>query len=510
MRAVQLVPAALVLVALGAIGGVAQLGHPAAAPPPASSPAATRQVPVTSAARACPPAPGGGAAPVALLAGGASATGPGQVELIALPPAGLPVRATGPVRAQSPGALSLLTLPAAPAASRAKAKIGTPAAQGWSVAGDGTMAQGMEAELTQGSGLASVRCAEPGSDLWFLGPGQANGGSQVQLDLMNVDSTAASVDVSVINDAGQAQVGGDDGITVPPHQTVTESLSLVAHGSSVLAIEVHTSIGRVAAAVSAESHGTTSWLPGTASPSTRLVIPGVPPSGSTAGLFVADPGTSTAKVTVTAITPQGHIRPFGSQSVDVPGQSASYVALSPLGGTTAALQLTSNVPITATVLVPGSGPGVLTSATPPISELAIVAGNTSGAGLAASVLLSAPGAAARVRLTEIAPADRASASGTGAGGTSANGASRSVTASQVVPVKAGRTLAAAVTAPKGARPGSAFAVVITPLAGSGPVYAARVETQDQKTVVSIIPAASALTTISLRPVRDSYDAIWPS
>jgi len=364
--------------------------------------------------------------------------------------------------------------------------------QGWSVAGGGTMAQGMEAELTQGSGLASVRCAAPGSDLWFLGPGQANGGSQVRLDLMNVDSTAASVDVSVINDAGQAQVGSDSGITVPPHQTVTQSLSPVAHGSSVLAIEVHTSIGRVAAAVSAESGGTTSWLPGTASPSTRLVIPGVPPSGSTAALYVANPGTSTAKVTVTAITPQGHIRPFGSQSVDLPGESASYVSLSPLGGTTAALQLTSNIPVAAAVLVPGSGPGVLTSATAPISEQAIVAGNTSGAGLAASVVLSAPGAAARVRLTEIA-----------------NGTGRGVTASQVVSVKAGRTLAAPVKAPKGARHGSAFAVVITPLAGSGPVYAARVETQDQKTVVSIIPAASALTTISLRPVRDSYDAISP-
>jgi hypothetical protein len=498
MRAIHLVPAALVVVALGAIGGLAQLGHPAA-PAPVSSPAVTRQVPVTSAARACPPAPGGGAAPVALLAGGAGAAGQGQVELTALPPAGLPVRATGPVRAQSPGALSLLTLPAVPAATKAKAKNGTPAVQGWSVAGGGTMAQGMEAELTQGSGLASVRCAAPGSDLWFLGPGQANGGSQVQLDLMNVDSTAASVDVSVINDAGQAQVGSDNGITVPPHQTVTQSLSAVAHGSSVLAIEVHTSIGRVAAAVSAQSGGTTSWLPGTASPSTRLVIPGVPPSGSTAGLFVADPGTSTAKVTVTAITPQGHIRPFGSQSVDLPGQSASYVTLSPLGGTTAALQLTSNVPVAAAVLVPGSGPGVLTSATAPISEQAIVAGNTSGAGLAASVLLSAPGAAARVRLTEIAPAP----------GNGAKGTSSSVTASQVVSVKAGRTLAAPVKAPKGARHGSAFAVVITPLAGSGPVYAARVETQDQKTVVSIIPAASALTTISLRPVRDSYDAIWP-
>jgi len=31
MRAVHLVPAAAVLVALGAIGGVAQLGHPATA-----------------------------------------------------------------------------------------------------------------------------------------------------------------------------------------------------------------------------------------------------------------------------------------------------------------------------------------------------------------------------------------------------------------------------------------------------------------------------------------------
>ena len=493
MRAIHLVPAAVVLVALGAIGGVARFGHSAAEPRPVSSRAAIRQVPVTSAARACPPAPGGGAAPVALLAGASSASNgrPGQVELTALPPAGLAVHAAGPLRAQSPGALSLLTPPAAKATGK---QTTTPAAQGWSVTGGGAMAQGLEAELTQDSGLASIRCAEPGSDLWFLGPGQQNGGSQVQLDLMNVDSTAASVDVSVINDGGQVEAGNDNGITVPPHQTVTESLSSVARGSGVVAIEVHTSIGRVAADVSAESHGTTGWLPGTASPSTRLVIPGVPPSGSTAGLFLADPGPSTAKVTVTAITPQGHISPFGSQSVDLPGQSASYVALSPLGGTTAALQITSNVPVAASVVVPGnSGPGVLTAATAPISEQAIVAGNTSGAGMAASVLLSAPGAAARVRLTEIAPASH--------GGTS-------VTASQVVPVKAGRTLAAPVKAPKGARHGSPFALVITPLHGSGPLYAARVETQDHS-VVSIIPAASALTTISLPPVRDSYDAISP-
>jgi len=153
------------------------------------------------------------------------------------------------------------------------------------------------------------------------------------------------------------------------------------------------------------------------------------------------------------------------------------------------------VPVAASVVVPGNaGPGVLTAATAPISEQAVVAGNTSGDGMTASVLLSAPRAGAQVRLTEIAPASRGGAS---------------VTDSQVVAVKAGRTVAAPVKAPKGAKHGSPFAVVITPLRGSGPLYAARVETQGRSSVASIIPAASALTTISLPPVRDSYEAISP-
>jgi len=539
MRAVHLVPAAVVLVALAAIGGVAQLDHPAA-PRPAASATVIRQVAVTSAARACPPAPGGGSAPVTLLGGRAGATGTsGQgsqgdhIDLTALPPAGQTLRPASPVRAQSPGVVSLLTLPA----GTATGKKGGPVAQGWSVTGNGSMAQSMEAELADSTGMAAVRCGAPGSDLWFVGPGQQNGASKISVSMMNVDSLAASVDVTVITDAGQSQAGNNDtGITVPPHQTVTESLSSVASGSSVVAIEVHTSIGRVVADVSegpsasTTTDGTTgttktgttgttttgtttdgtasasalTWLPVTAAPSTRLVIPGVPPSGSAAGLFIADPGDSSAKVTVTAITPQQKLRPFGTQSVDLPGQSASYVALSPLGGINAALVITSNVPVVAGVVVPGAAAdaatgaaataSTATAATAPISQQAVVAGNISGSGLAASVVLTAPGTAARVRLTEIAPASHG-------GG--------SVTASQVVPVKAGRTQVAAVTAPKGAKHGSAFAVVITPLAGSGPVYAARVETKEQSTVVSIIPVASTLTTMSLPPVSNSYNALSP-
>jgi hypothetical protein len=216
----------------------------------------------------------------------------------------------------------------------------------------------------------------------------------------------------------------------------------------------------------------------------------VPPSSHAAELFLTVPGTADAEVNVVAITPQGQYRPFGSQPIDLPGQSASSMALTPLGGTAAAIAITANVPVTATVLVPGTGVGAFTAATAPISEQAVVAGNISGSGFTPSVVLSAPGGAARVRLTEISAS-------TGSAG------------SQVISVLAGHTLMVPVTAPSSAKRGVAFAVVITPLAGSGPLYAARVETQDQRTVVSIIPAASALTTISLPRVSDSYDAITP-
>jgi Family of unknown function (DUF5719) len=260
---------------------------------------------------------------------------------------------------------------------------------------------------------------------------------------------------------------------------------------------VRTSTGRVVADVSESSAhgGTASWLPSTAEPSTQLVIPGVAPSGGTAGLYIVVPGSAGARIGVVAITAQGQHQPFGTQAIDLPGGSASYVPLTPLGGT-AALELTANVPVTAGVLVPGSGLGAFTAATAPISEQAIVAGNTTSSGLGVTVALSAPAGQARVRLTETAT-------------TATTATTPGATSSQVVTVRAGHTLIVPAALPPGAKHGSAFAIVITPLPGSGPLYAARVETQGQNTIASIVPAVSALTTITLPPVRDSYDAISP-
>jgi hypothetical protein len=79
--------------------------------------------------------------------------------------------------------------------------------------------------------------------------------------------------------------------------------------------------------------------------------------------------------------------------------------------------------------------------------------------------------------------------------------------SQIITVPAGRTVDVSAASPRRDTP---FAIVLTPQTGSGPVYAARIESQgSQGTVVSIIAAGSALTTISLPPVRDSYTAINP-
>src|ERR1700722_10549996 len=364
MRAVQLIPAGVVLLALGAIAGATQLTAKTA---PAPARVAAQQVAVSSAIRACPPVPGGGPGQVAFIAASSAKPGPGQAQLVPLPLAGAQLRPQNPLSPAHPGLLSLLTTPAAkPASSKQPASQDL---QGWSVTANGTMARALEAEEATGAGLASVRCGEPGSDLWFVGPGQQGGAAQIQLDLMNVDTLPASVNVGIITDAGRVQAGGNTGITVPPHQTVTESLSSLAGNASVVAIEVRTSVGRVAADVSeTSSHGgTASWLPSTVPPSTQLVIPGVPPSGGTAGLYIVVPGSANARIKVVSITPQGQHQPFGTQTVDLPGDSASYVPLTPLGGT-AALELTSNVPVTAGVLVPGSGLGAFAVATAPISE----------------------------------------------------------------------------------------------------------------------------------------------
>jgi hypothetical protein len=80
-----------------------------------------------------------------------------------------------------------------------------------------------------------------------------------------------------------------------------------------------------------------------------------------------------------------------------------------------------------------------------------------------------------------------------------------------VTVKSAHTLALAVAHPAGSE--QAFAIVVTPQAGSGPLYAVRVVTAGtgglSAAAKSLLPVPSALTSVTLPPASDSYQAVLP-
>jgi hypothetical protein len=78
-----------------------------------------------------------------------------------------------------------------------------------------------------------------------------------------------------------------------------------------------------------------------------------------------------------------------------------------------------------------------------------------------------------------------------------------------VSIPAKRSVTVRVTAPRGAHWAAGFAVVLTPLSGSGPVYAGRELALKSGGVLGLMPVASALTWVPLPPVRDSLTTAPP-
>ncbi len=499
--------ALLVLTALAAEFGLASISHPAAL---ASGPrtAAPARATVSSALRACP-APGSAGATASGLALTAASSGTGQAAVTRLSPLGT-AAAPAPLHVVTqPGLLSLINVTAAPALPRGVAQIGAgtsasspggsspptgPVRGGVMISASGSMARGLEAEQTSAGGLATAQCQGPGTDFWFVGPGQKSA-ADIELYLMNTDSQAADAAVQILTDSGPVLGSADAGIGVPPHGMVVQSLGRLVNGSRVVALNVATSVGRVVAAVQETSAGNQpgAWLPPAAVPATSQVLPGLPGTPGSRELYVAVPGAGNAAIKVTAITARGSYQPTGGSGIDLPGGSAIGVALPSLGGIPAAIQVSSNVPVTASMGMPGGAagaPGAFTAAAAAVQEQGVVAGNPGSAGGTSELVLSAPQGAAQVQVTEL----------------TAGGAPSS--AARTVPLAAGHSAVITLTAPREGGRSSPFAVVVTPLAGSGPVYAGRVVTQ-AGVVRSILPVASALTWVPLPAVRNSVTTALP-
>lgn len=521
----------MVLLVLGVVYVAAWRTLPTG-PRSATQPGTAHSAAVTSVTRSCPPpGPKTGTAHIAMLAMPAQAqaakaarTPTGTATLSAVPAAAVPAApATSNKNTGTAGKKSTTTAkPTTSAKPTATAQLGAGNAQaavpvtvsapgtqamvtapdaaslgGTAVAATGQMAEGFEAEQATASGMGTVSCAHPSSDMWFVGTGAAAGAPVIKLYLMNTGDLAASVGVSILTDAG-LQNGLNSDITVAPHQFATEDIAQFVHNSAALALHVQTSSGQVAASVWEDGPtGSGAWLPQATAPSTLLVIPGLTVASSAAKLFVTVPGSNDARVKVVAFTAQGKFPQFGSAPIDAPAGATSAFPLTSLGASAAALELISNVPITAGVLVPGTGIGSFTTSVTPVTEQGVVAGNPATRGLTVGLVLSAPAATVKANIAVI-PA------GAGLSG-AASGPQQATT------VQAGHTVAVAVPRPPGGR--RPFAIVITPLPGSGPLYAARVVTSGtgglSAPVLSLLPVPSAFTAITLPSAQNSYSAILP-
>lgn len=368
-----------------------------------------------------------------------------------------------------------------------------PGRGGVQVEAAGAMAQGLEVEQTGPGGLVTAPCPAPGTDFWFAGPGP-DAVAGIQLYLMNTDSDPADVEVDAVTDSGPLVGSTDTGIVVPPHGLVTQSLGKLLHNSRVIGLHVSTSVGRVAAAVretkSVSQPG--GWLTPLQPPSRHLVIPGLPKSAGARDLFVIVPGSNSAQLKITAVTAKGSYQPTGGNGIDLAGDSVVTVKLPSLSEVAAAIKITASVPVVAAVAVPGGAsgaPGAFSGAAAPVREQGIAAANPAGVAGSADLVLSAPGAAASVRI--------------------ATATSKiAVDGGRVVHVAAGHTVVTPIKPPVGGKTAT-FAVVLTPLPGSGPVYAGRFIAAGG-VIRSILPVTSALTWVPLAATQDSLDAVRPA
>jgi hypothetical protein len=494
----RLLLAAIVVVVLAGLYALAGLHHPAAAADKATpaTPAA-----VTSTVRACA-APGttgvtsGSLAIAAMPGSGSAGTGSaGSAVAARLVPGGGPAAGQVLSTATQPGLLHLTAVRSAPALPKSlhagqpgsSPKVSTVAGRGGVVVtATGAMAQGLAVAQTDADGTVTAECNSPGTSFWFLAPGQTNGGN-IELYLMNTDSVPADAQVTAVTDitkGGPILGDADNGIDVPPHSMVVQSLTGLLQSSKVVALNVSTSVGQVVAAVreSTSSADAGSWIPVSQAPSRRLVIPGLPNVGGTPDLYVAVPGGGTAQVKVTVVTPRGSYQPTGGTNIPLLGGTATQISMPALAGVTGSVIITSSAPVVAAMLVPGGPagtPGALAASAAPVQEQGVLADSRSGS---SDIILSAPAGAATVRVavgTSTIPV-------TGQAGT-------------LVQVRAGASVVVPVKAPAGHHSGELM-VVVTPQPGSGPVYAGWTISA-AGSVRSVLPVPSSDTWVPLPAVR---------
>ena len=307
-------------------------------------------------------------------------------------------------------------------------------------------------------GLRSTACTAPATDFWFVGTDGRIGFSDT-LVLANPGSTLANLTVSAWAATGRVKPPKLQSFTLAPHQAQQLNVADYVPDKATVTLHVHANSGRVTAALSdsrvagIQAAGL-DWLPPTHAPAQALVIPGVPGGAGPRDLVLTNPGTADATVSLRLSTNLGNFVPAARPSLVVAAGHSLAVDLGPaFAGAPGAMLLSSDRPIVAAALADftASGRGSLPDiawlpATEPLTAPGVLLNNTPPFGTEVRLFLTAPQAAATVRVV-----------------TSSGAAKQYV-------VPAGRTLAIDYGHDLGTS--SYPLLVLTPVRG-GPLYASR-------------------------------------
>lgn len=309
-------------------------------------------------------------------------------------------------------------------------------------------------------GLLGVTCTPPDTDFWFPGASTEDA-RQDYVHLTNPDDTAAVVDIQMYGKTGVLKSEVGEGIPVPAHSSVPVLLStLTTEAVADVTVHVTTRTGRVGAVVrAADEKAGSDWLPASADPAAKVVLPGIPADATDVRLVAFAPGQQDADLKVQLAGPGGTIVPAGHESLTVKsGMTASVDLADVTKGEAGSVILSQSQkgqasPVVAALrVVRGKGDKqeiAFIPATGPVAARATVADNRAKG---STLSLTAPGAAAKVKVTASA--------GTGGG----------EPAVKTYDIKAGTTQAVAPPVPEGLK--GSYALTVERESG-GPVHAAR-------------------------------------
>jgi hypothetical protein len=228
------------------------------------------------------------------------------------------------------------------------------------ISADGSMASASSAvivgDVMDGPevGLKAAPCLAPATSHWFSGLG-ATDADRTDLILSNPDDAQAQVDLRFYGRSGRVAVPGSPGVLIRGHESRTVSLSSLVEVEGVLSVAVQASEGRVTAVAKRTQTDQlkpagVDWQIPSASPSTVVVIPGVPEGPGERELVVTNPSRTRARVAVQVLGFQGPYEPSGAASLDVPPESTATVSLEDgLARQAASVKLTSDLPVTGSV-----------------------------------------------------------------------------------------------------------------------------------------------------------------